>query len=291
MTLSGRSRDGYREWGSKITAEQYQDHGIIYSKQGTSPVLNRLQVRGRDVCHLLGSKDKQWLVVIACQTLFKAAAEKVTNGLLEKQSVLEDVKKELKPGMGTGKALCAWLRGQLCSKDWIFFPILEHWHFCPTYKLPRWVSFCPEYHYQPLFFSQPSQTWNPFEDMYVHKTPPTPLQNTVFPGLNLKVGKINYRLGRMDSNWAKLECLKSGQNFSRSSPEHEPWKSLSRGLHSFLYFREIRKKRSYRPGGQSAPRLYNRYNHCPCARPAHVGECWPGPEFKFSKTVQVGWSC
>ena len=67
-------------------------------------------------------------------------------------------------------------------------------------------------------------------------------------------------------------------------------KSLTRPSF-FLYFREIRKKRSHRPGGQSAPRLYNRYNHCPCARPAHVGECGPGPEFKFSKTVQVGWSC
>ena len=22
-----------------------------------------------------------------------------------------------------------------------------------------------------------------------------------------------------------------------------------------------------------------------------MGECWPGPEFKFSKTVQVRWSC
>ena len=59
----------------------------------------------------------------------------------------------------------------------------------------------------------------------------------------------------------------------------------------FLYFREIRKKQSHWPGGQSAPRLYNRYNLCPCARPAHVGECGPGPEFKFSKTVEVSWSC
>ena len=38
-----------------------------------------------------------------------------------------------------------------------FFPILEHFcHF--SYELPRWVSFCPEYHRQPLFFTQPSQT-------------------------------------------------------------------------------------------------------------------------------------
>ena len=57
----------------------------------------------------------------------------------------------------------------------------------------------------------------------------------------------------------------------------------------FLYFREFRKTRSHGPGSQSAPRLYNRYNLCQCARPAHVGKCWPGPEFKFSKTVEVGW--
>ena len=67
-------------------------------------------------------------------------------------------------------------------------------------------------------------------------------------------------------------------------------KSLTRPS-LFLYFREIRKKRSHWPDGQSAPWLYNRYNLCLCARPAHVGECGPGPEFKFSKTVQVGWSC
>ena len=30
----------------------------------------------------------------------------------------------------------------------------------------------------------------------------------------MKVGKMNYRLGKMDPNWAK--CLKSGQNISRS---------------------------------------------------------------------------
>ena len=61
-------------------------------------------------------------------------------------------------------------------------------HF--LYKLPRWVSFCPngvsicpEYHHQPLFSTQPSQTqfWN----MYLHKTPPSQPQNTPFPGLNL----------------------------------------------------------------------------------------------------------
>ena len=47
-----------------------------------------------------------------------------------------------------------------------------------------------------------------------HKTPPTPPKNTPFPGLNLKVGKLNYSLGNLDPNWAIY--LKSGQNFSRS---------------------------------------------------------------------------
>ena len=63
-------------------------------------------------------------------------------------------------------------------------------------------------------------------------------------------------------------------------------KSLTSPLF-FLYFREIRNKRSHWPGGQSAQKLYNCYNLCPCARHAHVGECWPGPEFKFSKTLQL----
>ena len=49
--------------------------------------------------------------------------------------------------------------------------------------------------------------------MYLHKTPPTQPQNTPFPGLNLKVGKMNYPQ-KLDSIWAK--CLKSGEFFSRS---------------------------------------------------------------------------
>ena len=51
-------------------------------------------------------------------------------------------------------------------------------------------------------------------------------------------------------------------------------KSWTRPL-LFLYFREIRKKRSHWPGGQSDLRLYNSYNLCPLARPAHVGEYGP----------------
>ena len=51
------------------------------------------------------------------------------------------------------------------------------------------------------------------DSLHVHKTPPTPPQNTPFPCLILKVGKMNYCLGNLDSIWAK--CLKSGQNFPR----------------------------------------------------------------------------
>ena len=54
--------------------------------------------------------------------------------------------------------------------------------------------------------------------MYEHETPPAPPQNTPFPGLILKVGKMNYCLGKMDPIWAK--CLKSGQNFSRSGQKN-----------------------------------------------------------------------
>ena len=92
--------------------------------------------------------------------------------------------------------------------------------FCPIFVqiaqmgiiLPRWVLILPKYHHQPLFFTQ--QSLNPFGDMYKHETHPTPPQNTAFPGLILKVGKMNYCLGKMDPIWAK--CLKGGQNFSRS---------------------------------------------------------------------------
>ena len=50
--------------------------------------------------------------------------------------------------------------------------------------------------------------------MYIHQIPQSPLKNTPFPGLNLKVGKMNYSLGNLDPNWAK--CFISGQNIARS---------------------------------------------------------------------------
>ena len=66
---------------------------------------------------------------------------------------------------------------------------------------------------------------------YTKHSNPTP--NTPFHGLNLKVCKMNYRLGNLESTWAK--CLKSGQNISRSGqflfihyggdPSHKSWSS------------------------------------------------------------------
>ena len=110
--------------------------------------------------------------------------------------------------------------------------------------------------------------------------------------------------GALKSSHLKLNVYKGeqatmpGQHTRAPAPKTKSTLSLGWALEEsrtrpsfFLYFREVRNKRSHWPGGQSAPRLYNRYNLCPCARPAHVGECGPGPEFKFSKTVEVGWSC
>ena len=60
-----------------------------------------------------------------------------------------------------------------------FIPILEH--FYPLFIqfasqmgliLPRWVSLCPEYHHQPLFFTQLSQT--PFYVLTQNTPNPTP---------------------------------------------------------------------------------------------------------------------
>ena len=46
---------------------------------------------------------------------------------------------------------------------------------------------------------------------YTKHPQPTPKHPLSWPDF---VGKMNYRLGKMDPIWAK--CLKSGQNFSRS---------------------------------------------------------------------------
>ena len=94
-------------------------------------------------------------------------------------------------------------------------PILEH--FCPLFAqiaqmgliLPRWGLILPRVPPPTPVLTQQSDT--PFGDMYEYKTPPTPPQKNPFPGLNLKVGKINYHLGKTDPNWANV--WKVGKNF------------------------------------------------------------------------------
>ena len=105
--------------------------------------------------------------------------------------------------------------------DWIFFcSILEH--VCPLFVqiaqmgliLPRW-------------------------DLILPRIPPPP-QNTPFPGLIFKVGKMNYCLRKLAPIWAK--CLKSGQNFSRSGPNffiHEHLESCP-GAQTWPYVRAWR---------------------------------------------------
>ena len=79
------------------------------------------------------------------------------------------------------------------------------------------LSFCPDgsqFTQMGSHFAQ-NTTSNPCSLLSSQKplsgTPPTPPPNTPFPGLNLKVGKMNYCVSKMDPTWAK--CLKSGQNF------------------------------------------------------------------------------
>ena len=83
--------------------------------------------------------------------------------------------------------------------------------------LPRWDLLLPRIPPPDtlLYSAITNPFWGPnWGYVYIHKTPPTPLQITPFAGLNLKVSKMNYSLGKMGPNWAK--CLKSGQIFSRS---------------------------------------------------------------------------
>ena len=59
------------------------------------------------------------------------------------------------------------------------------------------------------------------------KHPQAHSKTPLFPGLNLKVGKMNCSLGHLDPIWAK--CLKSGQNFFRS------------GQKKFIHVRDVFK--------------------------------------------------
>ena len=118
------------------------------------------------------------------------------------------------------RAVFPILNGSSCSTWYLwlnlFFPILEH--FCPHFVqiaqmgliLPRCGLCLPRVPPPTLFFTQPSHT--PFKDIYIHKTPWIPPQNTLFSGLNLKVGiqvgKISNCPAKWTSirvNWAKCE--------------------------------------------------------------------------------------
>ena len=132
---------------------------------------------------------------------------------------------EALPAHTAAARVLLWHLQDWLPPSWLNFfpPILEHFcHF--SYKFTKWVSFCPdgdhgvsfnpEYHTHPLIFTQLSH--ESFRDVYTgkHKTLPIPSQNSAFPGLNLKLGKMNYCLCKMRS--IVVICAKSGQNFSRS---------------------------------------------------------------------------
>ena len=76
-------------------------------------------------------------------------------------------------------------------------------------NLPRW-GLIPEYHLQPMFFSQPSHA--PFGDIYVHKTNPTPPHPRFLAWTGMQAKWTNI-WAKWDPNWEI--CLKSGQNVSR----------------------------------------------------------------------------
>ena len=80
-----------------------------------------------------------------------------------------------------------------------------------------------------------------FGDMYVHKTLQIPPQNTPFPGLNLKVGKMNYNLGKFDPNWEI--CSKHKQTFL-----------------------EVGKKKLFCPGWTCSAKGYHGYGQNSCTR-------------------------
>ena len=97
-----------------------------------------------------------------------------------------------------------------------FFPILEH--FCPLFVqiaqmgliLPRWGLILPRNPPPtPVLYSAVTK---PFRGYVQTQNTPSPTPKHPFPGLILKVGKMNYCMGKMNPIWAK--CLKSVQKFS-----------------------------------------------------------------------------
>ena len=73
--------------------------------------------------------------------------------------------------------------------------------FCPD-----WVFFCPVYHPQPCSLLCRHTPLSKFGDVFKHKTPTTPPQNTPFPesGQNeLQSGQPGPQLGNMFEKWTK----------------------------------------------------------------------------------------
>ena len=113
---------------------------------------------------------------------------------------------------------------QLCLSD--LHQMIDFFLSNSRALLPTFHTNCPDGSYFAQMGSHFAEntTTNPCSLLSSHKplqgictyakTPLTPPQNTPFPGLKLKVGKMNFCLSKMDPNWAK--CLRNGQNFSRS---------------------------------------------------------------------------
>ena len=111
---------------------------------------------------------------------------------------------------------------------WLNFvlPILEH--FCPLFVqiaethsfCPDGVSFCPDYHHQPLIFTQQPQT--PFRDMYFKFTQntPNPTPKHHFPSLNSKVSEMNYRLGNGQNVWKVGKTFLEYSRIYKNLPHH-----------------------------------------------------------------------
>ena len=93
------------------------------------------------------------------------------------------------------------------------------WALLPTFR----TNFPGGSHFAQMgsHFAQnttPNPCSTPFGDLYEQKTLPTRPQNTPFPGLNLKVGEMNYCLDNLDPNWAI--CLKNRQDFSGNGQKY-----------------------------------------------------------------------
>ena len=102
-----------------------------------------------------------------------------------------------------------------------FSPILEP--FCPIFvQIAQMVLILPRIPPPTPVLSLVSRH-TPLSGICTNtKHPQNPSQNTPFPGLNSKVGKLSYSPGKLFPNWAI--CLKSGQNFSNKKLIHHVYR-------------------------------------------------------------------